>query len=217
MQKRVPRRLLTISLFLVVFILISFGIVSALDIGALNDPAWIYRLPRWAAIAVSVGLLTADVLIPIPASLIMIANGAYFGIVGGTIVSLSGAMTSVFFGWYIGKAASKKLQRFIGKEDRTLAKRFMETWGSLAVIISRPIPVLSEAVSILCGTLGYSPGRMAWMSVIGYLPPTVIFSIAGAEAREAETGWISFLIVMVVSVVIWVAGTWLKSSAKNQS
>ena len=72
-----------------------FGIVEALDVPFLSDPGpWLSGSGRWGAAAIGVGLLIADIFLPVPASLIMVANGALFGIVGGTLLSLAGGLAA---------------------------------------------------------------------------------------------------------------------------
>ena len=41
---------------------------------------------------IGISLLVADVILPVPSSLIMVANGAFFGIALGTILSLIGSL-----------------------------------------------------------------------------------------------------------------------------
>ena len=58
-----------------------FGIAEALEIPPLIDPsAWLDSRGTLAA-GVGVLLLVADIWLPVPASIVMTANGALFGVV----------------------------------------------------------------------------------------------------------------------------------------
>jgi hypothetical protein len=74
-----------LALFLVIFL-----VAEALSVAVLDDPTpWLGRGDAFDG-AIGTALLIADVVLPVPSSLIMIAYGALFGIVGGASVSLVG-------------------------------------------------------------------------------------------------------------------------------
>ena len=72
---------------LCVFILLGFFIANEMHIQLLQDPTFILQRGGVIAALVGIALLVADVLLPVPSSLIMIANGAMFGIWMGTLLS----------------------------------------------------------------------------------------------------------------------------------
>lgn len=88
---------------LLALFLVAFIVVEALHVPLLSDPApWLTKA-GYAAAAVGVGLLVADVLLPVPASIVMIAQGALFGIAGGTALSLVGGLGATLVGFLIGR------------------------------------------------------------------------------------------------------------------
>ena len=72
--------------------LLLFGLVEWLEVEPLRDPSALLASGGWSAALLGVGLLVADVLIPVPASLVMIANGAAYGILAGAALSLLGSV-----------------------------------------------------------------------------------------------------------------------------
>src|SRR3954468_1108695 len=86
------RRYLWISLALAGTFLAGFGIAEALGIPLLTDPMPALRAAGPLAGAIGVGLLIADVVLPVPSSVIMIAHGALFGVWIGSILSLVGSV-----------------------------------------------------------------------------------------------------------------------------
>src|ERR1051325_10896407 len=84
------KRYLLIMSGMLAFFLGLFFLVEALGVPLLVEPTpWLNRGGALAAI-LGVGLLIADVLLPVPSSLVMVAHGALFGVIGGTLLSLAG-------------------------------------------------------------------------------------------------------------------------------
>jgi uncharacterized membrane protein YdjX (TVP38/TMEM64 family) len=74
------------------YFLISFLVVEVIDVPLLKDPSpWFGRESTLTALLGS-GLLVADVILPVPSSAVMVAHGALFGAVGGTLLSVGGSM-----------------------------------------------------------------------------------------------------------------------------
>lgn len=193
-------------------ILVFFGLAMALELPFLGDDDAIKELNGPFAMGVGVLLLTLDVLLPVPSSLIMITNGALFGILGGALLSLIGSCLSMLFGWWIGKLGKGPVERFIGKEGLEDGNRFLEQWGNLAVVITRPIPVLSETMSILCGSMNFPKSKMLGYGFLGLLPTCLLYAYTGHLALTFDAAWQSFLLVMFVAALVWGIGKWIKSS-----
>ena len=103
------------------FFLATFGILSALHVPFLEDPtAWMSGRGGWIAAATGVGLLIADVFLPVPSSLVMVAHGALFGVATGTLLSLIGSVGATLFGFALGRRGGPALERVIGVVERVL-------------------------------------------------------------------------------------------------
>jgi len=103
------KRYIFIMALMVAFFLVLFFIVEALGVPLLADPTpWLKRGGVLAA-ALGVGLLIADVLLPVPSSLVMVAHGALFGVALGTLLSLLGSVGAALFGFAIGRRGGKLL------------------------------------------------------------------------------------------------------------
>src|SRR5918998_226226 len=133
------------------FFLVLFLLVEAMDVPLLTDPSpWLGRGGVLAAL-VGVGLLVADVALPVPSSTLMIAHGALFGVVGGTLLSLGGSMGAALVGFALGRRGGPLLARFVQHQGRARADRMLTRWGALAIVITRPVPLLAETVAIMAG------------------------------------------------------------------
>src|SRR5215510_8925633 len=128
------KRYLLIAVGLIVFFTILFLIVEALGVPLLSDPTPWMKHGGVVAAALGVGLLIADVVLPVPSSLVMVAHGALFGVVIGTLLSLLGSLGATLAGYTIGRKSSRWLERFVSAEERARADRVLSQWGALAVV-----------------------------------------------------------------------------------
>jgi uncharacterized membrane protein YdjX (TVP38/TMEM64 family) len=193
------------------FFLAVFLVVEAFGIRLLVDPTPWMRHGGTLAAVLGVTLLVADVLLPIPSSLIMVAHGALFGVWGGTALSLVGSVGASLFGFAIGRRGGPLLRRITTPEERARADSFLRQWGALAVCLSRPLPLLAETVAIMAGTSGLGWGRMALASLAGSLPPALLYALTGAAVADFRSAALMFLVVMFVTGLFWLASRLVES------
>ena len=175
-------------------LLALFGLAVATGVeGALGGAAaWVGEGGAAAAL-LSVGLLWADVALPIPSTPLLVANGAAFGLLPGALVSLVGGVGATLLAWRLGRlyearrsagvSAGAGLER--ARLERTQAERYLTRWGGWAIVLTRPIPILAEAVALLAGTLPLSACRVALYALIGHLLPCFGYAYLGACLRSA--------------------------------
>jgi uncharacterized membrane protein YdjX (TVP38/TMEM64 family) len=199
-----------IALFLATFFLLTFGLITYLNVPLLNDPAYLLNKGGIIAAVGGVLLLISDILLPVPGSLVMIGNGALFGVGAGTLLSMLGGISASMIGFWMGKKGDKVIRKYTTEKERSAAERIMNKWGILAVIVTRPIPILSETVSIMAGTASLNWKQMFLASFFGLLPGAFIYALAGAKAFTADNGVYSFLIVLLIAGIFWLAGKRLR-------
>ncbi len=71
---------------LLCFFLLLFLLVEQFQVPLLSDPSAVLNRGGFIAAVVGTGLLIIDIVLPVPSSLIMIANGALFGLVLGGVL-----------------------------------------------------------------------------------------------------------------------------------
>lgn len=193
------------SAILALFLLL-FLFVEALGIPLLVDPTpWLNQRSAWAA-ALGVGLLVADVLLPVPSSLVMVAHGALFGLIIGTLLSLLGSTGAALFGFWIGRRGGRWLERLVTEEERERANHLLEHWGMLAIVVTRPIPLLAETVSIMAGASPLGWGRTTLAAIAGSLPPALLYALTGASAGKFQSTALMFLFVLLITGIFWMVG-----------
>jgi uncharacterized membrane protein YdjX (TVP38/TMEM64 family) len=193
------------SALIALFILTCFGLATWWGHPVFTDPIPYLGKAGPGAMFLSCLLLASDVLLPVPSSIIMIANGTMFGLGMGTMASMMGGLMAVFVGWGLGRWGSDHIQRWTGAASMEQAKCFMDRWGFLAILLSRPIPVLAETIVIMAGSLSLSPWRVGLYSAAGLIAPSLLYAYAGSRAAEAPQAWQSFAWVMGIATLAWVA------------
>jgi uncharacterized membrane protein YdjX (TVP38/TMEM64 family) len=186
-------------------ILACFGLAMWWGHPMFTDPVPYLGNAGPGAMILSCLLLASDVLLPVPSSIIMIANGTMFGLGMGTMASMLGGLMAVFVGWGLGRWGSERIKRWTGSASMEQAKKFMDRWGYLAILLSRPIPVLAETIVIMAGSLRMSPWRVGLYSAAGLIAPSILYAYAGSEAADAPQAWQSFMWVVGIAVLAWIA------------
>lgn len=193
---------LVVGAMLTVF-LILFGLVEWLQVPLLTDPSgWMNRGGVVAAL-VGVALLIADVILPVPSSLVMIAHGALFGVALGTLLSLIGSVGAALTGFALGRRGGVWLERIVSPEERAKVEQMLERWGALAIVVTRPVPLLAETTAIMAGASAMSWQRVTAASFAGSLPMALLYALTGSVAASFQNGALMFCFVLLVSGAFW--------------
>ena len=109
-------------------------------------------------------LLASDIVLPVPNSIIMYANGFALGSMAGAGLSLFSLMTGAVAGYFLGKWST--YGRWATADSKAIA--FWEKYGVLSILITRGIPVVSESICIIGGHVRMPFGRYCLMNLLGY-------------------------------------------------
>lgn len=213
-----PVRYVVLVIGLMTVFLVAFAVVAVAQVPLLDDPRpWLAGGGAPAA-TLGVGLLVADVVLPVPSSLIMIAQGALFGGVLGTVLSTVGALGSTAAGYVLGRWGGLRVpDRICPAAERERAARFVRRWGVLAVIATRPVPILAETVAVVAGAERLGPWRTAAGALAGTLPAAALYAAAGAAGIAGPAGIVAFAMALGISVLLWSAGRRLSAGATAPS
>jgi uncharacterized membrane protein YdjX (TVP38/TMEM64 family) len=200
------KRYILIMALMIAFFLVLFFIVESLGIPLLADPTPWMKHGGVLAAGIGVGLLIADVLLPVPSSLVMVAHGALFGVALGTLLSLLGSVGAAVFGFAIGRRGGKLLERVVTREERTRADYLLSRWGALAIIVTRPVPLLAETVAIMAGASSLSWSKVVLAAFAGSLPPALLYALTGAAVANFKSTALMFGVVLLVAGFFWFVG-----------
>lgn len=192
-----------LALSLAVVLLAAFGVATALQVPLLTDPVPVLRSAGPLAGALGVALLVADVLVPVPASLVMTAHGALFGPVVGASLSLLGGTAATLVAVWGGRRGRGLVARVASDEHRARSERLVDRYGAVAVVVTRPVPVLAETVAVVAGTAGMSLRAAALAGALGNVVPATLYALAGTAAVDAVGGSAVFLGVLALAGLLW--------------
>jgi uncharacterized membrane protein YdjX (TVP38/TMEM64 family) len=200
------KRFWLVTVAMLATFLALFGVVEGLGVPVLTDPsAWLNRGGALAA-ALGVGLLVADVFLPVPSSVVMLAHGALFGVWWGSALSLAGSVGAAALGFFVGRRGSRALERLVTPAEKARADRMLARWGGLAIVVTRPIPLLAETTAIIAGTSSMTWPRLLVASAAGSAPPALLYALTGATSRGLDNGFLMFGLVMVIAGAFWLIG-----------
>ena len=187
--------------FLLIFIvamLVGFDLTeTAEEMKNMNSPL---------AMLAGISLLLADIFLPTPSSLVMIVNGALFGLWLGAFLSLLGSMGASLFGYGLGKWGSGRVEKWIGEGAVKDGKNLLKRYGVLAVMVTRPIPLLAETVAVVAGAAGMPFRKVLAGSLAGLAPTVLIYAWAGANLQEDSLGVWPFLLVFGLASLLFLFG-----------
>jgi uncharacterized membrane protein YdjX (TVP38/TMEM64 family) len=182
-----------------------FGLVQLLGVPVLSDDSPDLGQAGAGAAAASFALLVVDVVLPVPSSGVMVANGTLFGPVGGAALSVAGSQTAALIGYAIGRRGGALLERLVPSPERMQAAAAIERRGGLALVLTRPVPIVAETVMILAGVARLPLRTVALAAALGSLPPAVAYSLAGSLAARFAESALVFAGVVLLAALLWLA------------
>jgi uncharacterized membrane protein YdjX (TVP38/TMEM64 family) len=185
-------------------LLALFGLAQLLEIPLLSDESPDLGRAGAGAGAASFALLAGDVVLPVPSSALMILNGSLFGPVGGALLSLAGSEAAALLGFAIGRRGGPALARFASPAAREHVAQIVRRRGALAIVVTRPVPVIAETAAILAGAAGMRFGPFAIAAALGSLPPSLAYALAGAYATRIDAAVVVVAGVLLLAVAYWV-------------
>lgn len=177
-------RLPLAAILLLALILVPFFLWEEAILGWTNG---FTSKPGNAAIVAAAlgGLLAADIVLPVPSSLVSTAAGTLLGFLPGALVSCLGMTVGSLIGYSLGRRASSA--RCLAQADRAQLERARDRFGDWIVILFRPVPVLAEASAVFAGAAAMARGRFLLLAALSNLGISLVYAAAGAFAASRES------------------------------
>ena len=165
--------------------------------------------PGTSGAVVIVALLALDVFLPVPSSVIMVLSGALFGTVAGGLLALVGSVAGEWLGFELVRRYGRPMAvTLIGEGDLTAFHRFFDRHGVMAIVVTRPLPIVMETISLVAGLSRMARGVFLSASVAGTAPIVFVYAYAGALSREVGS---LVPAVVILTAVIGAGWLWYRS------
>ena len=171
--------------------------------------AWLSKAGPWGW-AAGIGLLAADLVLPVPGTVVMSALGYVYGVAIGGLVASVGSITAGLLGYGVGRFIGEKAARkWLGDTDFEKGRLLFARGGGWMVAVSRSLPILPEAISCTAGLVRMPFGRFLVSLICGSLPVGYLFAWIGVAGRETP-GW-ALVFSLLAPAVLWLAAKkWLQ-------
>ena len=182
--------------------------VSLLATGQLGQfQDYLQSLGAWGP-TLSIGLMVAEsVFIPVPITIIMVANGLVFGLWGGVLVSLTGGLLGALAAYIIGRHFGRALVgRILPAASLQAADRLMAKHGKWAIVLERWIPgIPGDPMSYAAGLTHVPPATFLLLTSAGLLPANLVTAYVGVEvAGDVPLAyWLGGLAVIAAVWIAW--------------
>lgn len=132
-------------------------------------------------------LLAADVVFPIPSTVVVSLLGGLLGALNGTIAGAAGLTLGCVAGYALGRSIGHDLAlRTMGSEDFAYLSGLLGRHGVVILALCRPVPVLAEASVIAAGVTGVSVSKVLLVTTLANVGFSAVYAGLGAAA---QTPW----------------------------
>ncbi len=162
---------------------------------------WFRSFGGWAW-AAAIGLMLADILLPIPGTAVMAAMGIIYGPVWGGLISAAGSILAGALAYGICRTVKRERVLWLTSADGMERIEYLfERWGGWLVAASRWLPVLPEMVAILAG-LAAMPAR-TFLPALACGSVPLGFAYATAGHLGADRPAVTLIVAALAPLGLW--------------
>ena len=163
----------------------ALELLSGTNVEQVRD--YLLGFGAWAPVISALLMVLQALVLPVPSSLLTLANGLLFGTFWGALLSWSSAMVAAVLCYAISRMLGRPVAaRLVGERPLHFADRFFERYGRHAVLIARLIPGISfDVVSYAAGLSSIGLWEFVLATGIGQIPGTIVYSFLGETMPQA--------------------------------
>lgn len=175
--------------------LIAFVIVPFVLFGT-SFEAWTFGVlePSRSAPFIAIAgmlLLAADVVLPVPSTVVASGLGAMLGAPWGILTTAMGLTLGCAIGYGLGRFLGHDFaERELGAADFAYLAGLLQRYGLLLLVMCRPVPVLAEASVIAAGVMGMPAWPVLLVTALANLGFAAVYAGLGAAA-EGPAGFLA--------------------------
>jgi uncharacterized membrane protein YdjX (TVP38/TMEM64 family) len=147
-----------------------------------NDAVLMLRKYHAWAWAVGIPLIWADLVLPVPQTVVIAALGIIYGTVLGGLLGSVGLITGGLLGYVLMFTSARRMvKRFVGPQSLNTMESLFERTGAWAIVLSRSLPYsIPEALVFLAGLAGMPRRKFTLALAVGSAPTAFAFAAIGA-------------------------------------
>jgi uncharacterized membrane protein YdjX (TVP38/TMEM64 family) len=182
----------------------AYQVLTSGDKGRITN--WVDQFGFWGPLVLVFAMVAQMFLLVIPTVLLMVISVVAYGPVWGTLIILAGVALASSIGYGIGAYLGPVLvNRLIGEKTEQKMEKYLDEYGSGAVIITRISPFLSnDAISFVCGLVRMGYWKFIRATMIGILPLTLLIAYLGESNDRLMNGLIWVSAVSLVGFIAYI-------------
>jgi 3-dehydroquinate synthase len=146
--------------------------------------------------------LAFDIFLPVPSSLASTLCGAFFGWIGGFLLSFGAMTMSCIIGWAVGQCFTPLALRLVGTTEFPRLQSLLQRHGIIILLALRTVPVLAEASVLLAGIAKVPFRKCMPILLAGNAAVSLAYVYAGVYGHDAENMLPAFLASLTLSAVL---------------
>ena len=170
---------------LVVVSIVALALTSCASMPSPQDATdavlMLQKYDAWAW-AMGIALIWADLVLPVPQTVVIAALGIIYGTVLGGLLGSVGLITGGLFGYVIMLTSARRMvKRLVGPQSLNTMEGLFKRAGPWAIVLTRSLPYsVPEAMVFLAGLAGMRMGKFTAALTVGSVPTAFVFAAIGA-------------------------------------
>ena len=168
------------------------AVVLALSIGLLiagapsgSEVRHTVREAGWLGPAAFVSIYVAWTVVLLPGVVPTLAGGALFGVLAGSLLSLTGAVIGATLAFMIARHVGRGPIKELGGARGERLERWLARHGFVALVYARLVPIVPfNILNYAAGLAGMSTRSYVLATALGIIPGTVAYTVLGSSATH---------------------------------
>ena len=170
--------------------------------------------PEWIAAAL-VGLLAADILLPVPSGPLITLAASQLGYLSAFFWSWTGLNLGAIAAFAAARWGGKRTAARLARSEDLQALNSMANRNlPLLILITRPLPMLAEVTVLVLGLLGGNWRAFLYSVVLANALVAASFTLLGVYAAENDLiiSAVAFSVAVPLALAWWVRQRWLATA-----
>jgi 3-dehydroquinate synthase len=143
-------------------------------------------------------LLTLDIVLPIPSTMVALLAVTLLGFYGGSLVIFIGLSGGTIFGYLLGAGYFRLMSGWLSKNDQQLAGNFAGKLGTLMLVCLRGVPIFAEISVLAAGMQGYPFRLFLLITALANAGLALAYGYIGSFLAGKE----AFVLIVLASIAL---------------